>query len=603
MKISILLFSFFASYSLFASEKTPVDCRAVLSRTLSFEWEYNGPKSTLAKSENTDPFQNFFASFQMREKEFGASAFRRLYTPQTQDIHGAWKSYQLPKRISANAAFQAFLTKYQLKLQPVDDHMVYLEGFDQVKPEFFMSACLTLGTLAHQEKITLKFRKNESEWKRTAQPMDHLIPEEASEEWRGEALLNFEFPIAGSVQTKEELRQYLKALLVRLEFFQGEDPALTQWIEQYSNGHVHWVPLAEQVAALPPRKRKTFYQAMINTWGDANDRDFILGWHALRLHPRTFSVDQRTAFKFGKVFVESLYRYFHAKPLTTEQFQEVIASPDGIILRKDPERFHLSDYKLHNIGLRFIYGGTPPQPNIPLTKPGLEIRSGQHLKDSLQRLPEPLNDEGPLLDAFLSHGESVGKRGITSEHETLQKNANKIGLPEETFAVFDEAISTVHEYYSEKYQYLRDNLISLNEIRAALFSALNDWIEHPIVQKKLQNMPPAQRKIATKKYERAQKNYKERITDLILAYQGKMQRYLPKWKKIRPLLLGKQIIENIVDPNVTLNATQEYNQNVPSELRADQTTRRLADENFIFILATENARFFQEAGLSELFQD
>lgn len=573
--------------ALAADRKPPemVACDVLLQRTLGFEWEYVGPRSELWLTASSITLKRLYKWANMNREEFGNSEFKRLYSPHTQDSSGTWKSHQLPLRLKSVKRFQAFIKKYRLQFHNNSTDSAELRNLEEINPQKFMMACLELISICDEEGISVKFLKNESEWKKNPQPLDYLMPKEVAVEWNGSDAMDFEFPIAGFVKTKREVIKYVEALMVRLGLFQQKEPVLQRWLETYASGHTHWVPTHDQIASLvDPSSRKLFYQAMINAWGASNDRIYVLRrFGVIPLQEGTFNIVHKDAETYSRELITVLYNEFHSKPLIQTRFETALAHPDGIILSSPKETFDMNDYKFHPIGLRFIYGGTEPQPNTPLTKPGLENRGARNLIDALVNLPEPLAAEGPLLLDFLESGRLKGRYGMLDEFSALKNRAKEVSLPESTFDAFHAAISEIHTYYLAKFKDLDVDLIPMAHVRAALFSALTDWRQNTIIEQKLKAMDDQTREVAVRRYQTAQANYQRRITNLVHAYEGELSSYHPEWEAIKMPKVNGQPIANVVDAKINGYAST-------------------ANSNFISILAVENARFFVEAGLVEFFQ-
>jgi len=173
------------------------------------------------------------------------------------------------------------------------------------------------------------------------------------------------------------------------------------------------------------------------------------------------------------------------------------------------------EFKLLILGLRGGYGQKTLPHDEPILRVGLESRAGQNLEDSFALLL-PETESGTIdLDALFEH-RSRGPRGLVSSFDALSERAQRFGLAGNVVRELQLAIDrSRHEGLNLSPS--DPNLWAENLQIAWILLPLNDWLEHPLVQRRLGEMQPNEQSATRETFHLAEERYRQRMNALMAA--------------------------------------------------------------------------------------
>lgn len=293
-------------------------------------------------------------------------------------------------------------------------------------------------------------------------------------------------------------------------------------------------------------------------------------------------------------------------PLTRSLYARVSAGSDGIHIADrakdlDPGVDHSVPpaFKRLLMGLRGGVGVAVTNGSEPITVVELEARStGDTTRGNLETLPLLTPGTNHIdLGALQAHA-NPAPRGLIDGIPELEARAKELGIPQRLVSEANRELDKKNLRRNKEYRrYIWRN----NQILAAYFIPLNDWLSHPIVQRNLSALPAAERQGAVRRYRQALERYKTRMISLDRARKDRNAEYAPDW-----LPGPKRFADgsNRFFPQGIMNGKDPDLYNRPrSEAELSQYPDAYSYETDPLVLSAleiEMFRFVSESGLSDL---
>jgi len=434
----------------------------------------------------------------------------------------------------------------------------------------------------------LRVRKVPEAWAANPTRGDDLIPEEPSEEWRGDIFSHIEFPMAQATDRGQPLLDFPAVVWTRLGMLSPTDPNLAKKSRE-TPGHVHWTV---DLTPLPESHQTIFRQGMKGYWGDRNEN---LLAHRFAFGGNDWIKDEIFEINDSSVAQQLLSRFQGAinspsfGTFTQRKYDRVHVTKNGFSIEdRDSDLDPLIDanvppeLKRLDVGFRGNYGGVTLPIDQPLIKAGLEAREKRQVQDNLAILPAKLPGF-PQTDpkVLLAHSHQ-GPRGLIDGRVDLEARAVVLGLNPEIINENDVAVSRDE-----------NRVLPIADIRALTFLPLTAWENHPLFQSNLVTLRWSERNKALSRYHRAKERYVLRVNDLMRARRDPSYLYQPEWNERWPQFddgINRVFFRETVPWLMHWGSSDSY--------RYLMTTK--PDYWFLYVLRTESVRFAIEANLENL---
>lgn len=555
-------------------------CKQALSFTTAVEWEVQ-TIPTRNQTDNSWALRLYGGAHVVIEFLYNSN-FRKLYSFYGQDENGQWQRNYIPAMIGSMVDWRVRAKLLQeIESSTAGPKPYSMKDWTEMTEDEFGQILFGLMTARGQHEKGLRIQKNLDAWDQD--PRNQQISLAASEEWKFGKFLNLEFPLAGKVNSLEEIRDYVVHLWRTLGVLPKSNAARNFAFENTA-GHVHWVPL---IILVPSQQRLQFYQAMIGYWGSINDYAMIR--YAYVNIPEKIQKGSMTLSAAVDSFrwrLKALMNY-SLVPLTTDVFQIPRATPDGILSsRKENIDLNVDPHfpvelKRTFIGLRSIYDTNDPNSPV-VSSPGLESRIWRTIQDNWDALPTDALKNSKNLQTFLENAEP-GVCGLEIDLSVLIKRAISLGLDAE-FIRLELSNSQMKNELDER----------INPVVRAAYNLLplQDWSVHAAVQRRLKKMTPARARNALARLKSAETRWAQRIQFMMRAYSDPSFVFTPDWEMNAA---EKTFFStNRLAPNGRSSAKDD--QGLEFKLGINLHPERL----FSIMAAGEMMRFIAESGLIEL---